>query len=184
MAFDHYFRNSSETIMKYLRTIILLVLLISMPVFRAEAISGIQNQQRKKISPEKAVPSEKEKPVKQDESRKPNVPEIVAPISPISKEEILARSVAIALSLGTQADVDDPLDKIRIRMESAKLLTTIKPIDSSYIVAQAADLLLERKKKEQREDEQTKIAMLERELIALFSKLDPEKTEKFIVLPM
>ncbi len=170
--------------MKNLRITILLAIVISAPVFCTQVSSGTQSQQRKKISPEKSVPpslpSEKEKPVKQDESRKPNETEVVASISPISKEEILVRSVAMALSIGTQADVDDPLDKIRIRLESAKLLTTIKPIDSSYIVAQAADMLLERKKKEQSADEQTRTAILERELVALFSKLDPEKTEKFI----
>lgn len=167
--------------MKYLGIVVLLAIVITAPAFRTEAEPGAQNSQRKKTSPEKSapssLPSEKEKQAKQDENRKPDITEVAVPIS---REDRLATSVALALSIGTQADVDDPLDKIRIMLESAKLLTKIKPNDSSYIVAQAADLLLERKKKEQSRDGQTKIATLERELIALSSKLDPEKTEKFI----
>ncbi|MBO0862746.1 MAG: hypothetical protein J2P21_30470 [Chloracidobacterium sp.] len=88
--------------------------------------------------------------------------------------------MALALSIGKQADIDDPIDKISVMIESAKLLARVSPNDSQYLVAEAADLLLERKKKEQSKDEQEKIAATERELVALYSKLDPEKTEKFI----
>jgi hypothetical protein len=169
--------------MKYLGIAIILAMVISVPAFQAQAKSGTQNTQRKKTSPEKSapssLPSEKEKPVKQEETGKPGATEVLAPASPISKEK-LATAVALALSIGKQTDIDDPIDKIKIMLESAKLLTGISPNDSRYMVAEAADLLLERKKKEQSEDEQTKIAAVERELVALYSKLDPEKTERFI----
>jgi hypothetical protein len=169
--------------MKYPDIAIILAMIISAPALQAQVNSGTQNTQQKKTSPEKSAPSsspsEKEKPVKHEETRKPDTTEVVAPTSPISKEK-LATSVALALSIGKQADIDDPIDKIRIMLESAKLLTGIRPNDSRYMVAEAADLLLERKKKEQSEDEQAKITAIERELVALYSKLDPEKVEKFI----
>lgn len=167
--------------MNNLSLAILLAIAISAPSFLAQSKPEAQNPQRKKTSPEKTAlpssPSEKEKLVKQDEAGKPDATDVPAPTS---REEMLATSVTLAHSIGTQADVDDPLDKIRISLESAKLLINIKPSDSFYIVAQAADLLLERKKKEKNQDGQAKIASIERELIALFSKLDPAKTEKFI----
>ncbi len=169
--------------MKYLGFAIVMTIVISVPAFRAQAKPGTQNPQQKKTSSKestpRSLPSEKEKQVRQGETRKPNETAAVS-TSPIPREERLSAAVALALFIGTQADVDDPLDEIRIRLESAKLLTKIKPNESSHIVAQAEDLLLERKKKEQSEDGQIKIAALERELIALYSKLDPEKTEKFI----
>jgi hypothetical protein len=169
--------------MKYLGIAITLAMVISTPAFQARAKSGTQNTQRKKTSPEKSapysLPSEKENPVKQEETRKPDATDVVAPPSPSSKEK-LTTSVTLALSIGKQADIDDPIDKIRIMLESAKVLTGIRPNDSRYMVAEAADLLMERKKKEQSKDEQTKIAAIERELVTLYSKLDPEKTERFI----
>lgn len=174
---------SYKIVMKYPGIAIILAMVVSAPAFQFQAKSGTQSTQRKKTSPEKSppssLPSEKEKPVKQEEARKPDATEVVAPTSPISKEK-LATAIALALSIGKQTDIDDPIDKIRIMLESAKLLTGISPNDSRYMVAEAANLLLERKKKEQSEDEQTKIAAIERELIAIYSKLDPEKTERFI----
>ena len=149
--------------------------------FQTQANSGTPDTPQKKTSPEKSapssLPSEKEKPGTQEEIRKPDATEVAT--SPISKE-MLAKSIDLALSIGKRTDIDDPIDKIRIVLESAKLLTGIRPNDSRYMVAEAADLLLQSKKREQGENEQTKIAAIERDLVALYSKLDPEKTEKFV----
>jgi predicted nucleotidyltransferase len=170
--------------MKCLCNAIVLSSIISALTFQIQSQPGTQKDvQGKKTVPEKSEPSsppsEKGKLAKQEEAGKLDAPEVAPSISPTSKET-LAKAVSLALSIGRQADIDDPIDKIKVMLESAKLLVGVSPNDSRYLMAEAADLLLERKKKEQHEDEQTKIAGIERELIALYSKLDPEKTEKFI----
>lgn len=171
--------------MKYLCSTIVLATVFCPLTFQVQSQSqpGTQKEvQRKKTSPEKSGPpssSEKEKRVRQGETGKPDATEVAAPTSPTS-EERLAKAVALALSIGRQADIDNPLDKIKVMLESAKLLVGVSPNDSRYLVADAVALLLERKKKEQREDEQTKITAIESEVVALYSKLDPEGTERFI----
>lgn len=170
--------------MKCLCNAIVLSSIISALTFQIQSQPGTQKDvQGKKTAPEKSEqslpPSEKGKLAKQEEAGKLDATEVAPPISPTSKET-LAKAVSLALSIGRQADIDDPIDKIKVMLESAKLLVGVSPNDSRYLVAEAANLLLERKKKEQHEDEQTKIAGIERELIALYSKFYPEKTEKFI----
>lgn len=171
--------------MKYLWITIVLATVICPLTFQVQSQSqpGTQKEeQRKKTSPEKSAPpssSETEKRVRQEETGKPDATEVAAPTSPTS-EERLAKAVALALSIGRQQDIDNPGDKIKVMLESAKLLVGVSPNDSRYLVADVVALLLERKKKEQREDEQTKIAAIESEVVALYSKLDPEATERFI----
>jgi hypothetical protein len=169
--------------MKHLSIAIILTTVVSASAFQTQAKFGTQNTQRTKIPPGKSAPSsvssEKENRVKQEKTGNPDATEVAALPSSISKEK-LNTAVALALSIGKQADIDDPIDKIRIMLESVKLLVGVRPNDSRYMVTEAADLLLSRKKKEQSEAEQKKIAAIERELIALYSKLDPEKSEGFI----
>ena len=134
----------------------------------------------KKTSTKKSTSSSpKEKPVKEEEASDPVAREAASPNSPNLKDK-LPVAIALALSIGKQSDPDDPLDKIKIMLDSAKLLVGVSPNDGRFLVADAAALLLERKKKEQRADERRKIAAIERELVAIYSKLDPEKSEEFI----
>jgi hypothetical protein len=163
--------------MKHLLATIALASVISAITSQVQAQPEPQKDpQGKKVATEKSAPSEKQ--AEPGETGNPAATEAAAP-APTSKEK-LATAISLALSIGKQADIDDPIDKIKIMIESAKLLVGISPNDSRYMVVEAADLLLRRKKKEQSEDEQKKIAAVEGELVAIYSKLDPEKTEKFI----
>src|SRR5688572_30511484 len=160
--------------MKCLCNVIVLSSIISALTFQVQSQPGPQKDvQGKKTVPEKSEPSsppsEKGKLAKQEEAGKLDAAEVAPPISPASKET-MATAVSLALSIGRQADIDDPIDRIKVMLESAKLLAGVSPNDSRYLVAEAADLLLERKKKERHKDEQTKIAGIERDLIALYSK--------------
>ncbi|HKQ77725.1 MAG TPA: hypothetical protein VJ810_28775 [Blastocatellia bacterium] len=170
--------------MKYLSNTIILATAISVLTFQVQAQPATpKDAQRKKTTPEKSatstLPAEKEKRDKLEEIGKPDATEASSPV-PRTSAEKLATAVALALSIGRQADIDDPVDKIKVMLESAKLLVRVSPIDCQYLVAEAAELLLERKKKEQSENEQSRIAEIEREVVVLYSKIDPEKTERFI----
>jgi hypothetical protein len=137
--------------------------------------------QGKKTSTKKSTPSssKKETPVKEEEASNPDADKVASPKSPPLKDK-LPIVIALAISIGKQADMDDPINKIKIMLGSAKLLVGVSPNDSRILVADAAALLLERKKEEQSEDEKKKIAKVESELVAIYSRLDPEKSEEFI----
>lgn len=146
-----------------------------------------QKETQAKKKPPSAVtanqsPAEKEKQVKQETVAKPDMVDAGASVQPTAKdkEEKLANAINLARYIGRQANIDVPLDKVRVMLQSARLLTSVSPDDSRYLVGEAAELLLGHKKKEQGEDEQKKMVTIESEIVALYSTIDPDRAEKFI----
>lgn len=134
--------------------------------------------QAKKKLPDAATTTKKEAQ-STGVAEKPNVLNITVSSQPTS-EERLAAALNLVRNIGRQTSIDVPLDKVKVMLQSARLLRGVSSDDSRYLVREAADLLLQHKKKEQNEDEQKKIAGIEAEVVALYSTIDPERAEKFI----